>query len=233
MDAAPGQGAVLADVEDPDVPGPAVGDVEPLLVVGEQDPVGAAEAVGGELDLAVVRVDPVEVAGADLALGDVALVVAGDAEVRVGEPDRAVRTDHRVVGRVEPLALEVTGEDGDRAVVLGAGHPAVALLTGDQAALAVEGVAVAVPGHRAEDADRPGGLVPAQDPVVGDVAPDQLPPRGHVERALGPAAVPVELLEPGVPVGAGAEAVVQDLVQPELNLTRHHSCPIANGRTWF
>ena len=176
--------------------------------------VGSREAVGGEVHVPRRGVDPVHVARADLGLGAMALVVADDAEVRVGEPDRAVGTYDGVVRAVEPQAGVPVGEDGHAPVGLGAGDPPVALLAADQTALR-RGVAVDVSGRGAEDTDAAGGLVPAQEAVVRDVAPDQLPPGGQVQRALGPAAAVVQHLQPAVPVHAvsGAEAVVQDFVQ--------------------
>ena len=52
-------------------------------------------------------VDPVDV-HVDLGLGLVALVIAEQAERRIGEPDRAVRFHDDVVRRVEPLAVEAS-----------------------------------------------------------------------------------------------------------------------------
>src|SRR6266446_4937744 len=100
-----------------------------------------------------------------------ALVIAEDAELRIGEPDRAVGFHHHVVWRVEPLALVAVADHRDRAVIFGAGDAPRVMLAGDEPALAVAGVAVGVVRWLAEDADRAGLLVPAHDPVVRDVAP--------------------------------------------------------------
>ena len=91
----------------------------------------------------VLRIDPVDMAGADLAFGLVALIVGLDAVGGIGEPDRAVGLHHHVVRRIEALALPAVGDGDDRAVMLGAADAAAGMLAGDQPALAVDRVAVA------------------------------------------------------------------------------------------
>ncbi len=156
--------------EDPDVLAPAVGNVKLPFVCGERQPVGALEVVRDYLQRSGGRVKPVHVTGADLTVGPVAFVVAVDAIARVGEPQRAVGTLDDVVRAVQPLAIPAVREHGDRPVMLGAGDPAATLLAADQAALPVDGVPVGIASRMAEDASRTGGLIPAQDPVVRDVA---------------------------------------------------------------
>ena len=160
-------------------------------------PVRLVEAVGDHRRPPGGRVEPVDV-GRQLELGLVALVVAEDAVARVGEPDRAVGGHHHVVRRVQLLALEAVDEDGDRAVGLGAGHPARVVLAGDEPALAVARVAVRVVRGRAEDADVPVLLEPAHHAVVRDVAPQQVAAVAEVDRALGPAEAGRDALDSGV-----------------------------------
>jgi hypothetical protein len=62
------------------------------------------------------------------------------------------------------------------------------MLAGDQAAAAVAGVAVGVVGGLAEDRDVARFLVPAQDAVVGDVAPQEVTAVAEIDRSLGPTA---------------------------------------------
>ena len=156
------------------------------------------------------RIDAIDVAGADLALGLVALVIAVDAVGRIGEPDRAVGSDDDVVRAVEALALEALGEDRDRAVVLGAGDAPVAVLARDETAFAVDRVAVRIAGRRPEDAGLAGRLVEAQHAVVRDVAPDERTLRREVRGAFGPAAALVELLDPRRDLDQRPEALVQN-----------------------
>ena len=78
----------------------------------------------------------------------VALVVRQDPVGRIGEPDRAVGLHHHVVGRVEPLALVIVGDDRDAAVDLGARDAPVAVLARDEPPLPVDGVAVGVAARR-------------------------------------------------------------------------------------
>src|SRR6266542_3707797 len=148
-------------------------------------------------------VKAVHVTGADLTVGPVALVVAVDAIAWVGEPQRAVCALDDVVGTVQPLAVPGVREHGDRPVMLGPGDPAATLLAADQAALSVDGMAVGIASGLAEDAYRASSLIPAQDPVVRDVAEDEVAPGGEVGRSLGPTAPCVEALHPHI---AAAEA---------------------------
>src|SRR6185312_6472490 len=81
---------------------------------------------------------------------------------------------------------------------LGAAHLPSAMLAGDEAALAVAGVAVGVAGRLAEHADRSGLLFPFEDAIVGDVAPQQKAAIAEPHRPLAPAAPGIELLDRGV-----------------------------------
>ena len=136
----------------------------------------AQHALGDDRRLAGAGIEAVDV-GADLGLRLVALVVGEDAEGGIGEPDRAVRLHDHVVGRVEPLAVELVDQRRDRAVVLGARDAPPAVLAGDEPALAVARVAVGEVRGLAVDADRARLLLPLQDAVVGDVAPQQIAAR--------------------------------------------------------
>src|ERR1039458_7600036 len=88
-------GAVLGHGEQPDMPFLAVDDVQAPLVGRERQPVGPVEVAGHDAESAGARIDPVHVAGADLALRLVSFVVAVDAVGGVREPDRAVPTSPR------------------------------------------------------------------------------------------------------------------------------------------
>ena len=170
--------------------------VEHRLVRREAQPVGPQHALGRHRQPPRRRIDAVHV-GIHLGLGLVALVVAEDAEHRVREPHRAVRFHHHIVGRVEALAREVVGQHRDGAVVLGADDAPAAVLAGDEATLAVAGVAVGEVGGLAEHADGTRLLLPLQDAVVGDVAPQQVAPVADPHRPLRPAAAGGEALHAG------------------------------------
>src|SRR6266851_2432794 len=79
--------------------------VEPALVGGEAEAVGARDVAGRHGGLAAPGVEAVHVRG-QLQRRGVPLVVAEHAEGRIGEPHAVVRLDHHVVRRVEPLVLE-------------------------------------------------------------------------------------------------------------------------------
>ena len=91
----------VVDVEQADVLGARVTDVQLGLVEREGQAVGSIEVVGDDVARSGRRVDAVHVAAADLALGAVALVVAVDAIRRIGEPHRTVGVDDDVVRAVQ------------------------------------------------------------------------------------------------------------------------------------
>ena len=94
-------------------------DIEDFFVRRKAQPVGPEHAFGDDGRLSGRAVDPVDI-HVDLGLGLVALVIAEQAEDRIGEPDRAVGFDDHVVRRVQPLAVEGIDQHGDRAVIFGA-----------------------------------------------------------------------------------------------------------------
>src|SRR6185503_8853466 len=115
-----------------------------------------------------------------------------------------------VVGRVQRLALEAVEDDGDAAVVLGPGDAAGVVLAGDQTPLAIARVAVGVVRGLAEDAHRAGLLVPAHDPVVRDVAPEEGAEVAEPDRPLAPAEAGGEPLDTAVADPVAREAGVED-----------------------
>src|SRR6516162_1802451 len=85
------------------------------------------------------------------------------------------------------------------------------MLAGDEAALAIDSVAVLVTARVAEDGDRAVGLVEAQQTIVGDVGPDEITPGREISGTFGPAAAGPELLQVDVAEDEAAEALVLDL----------------------
>lgn len=118
--------------------------------------------------------------------------------------------DHAVIGRVQATAFLVgVGEDGDAAVVLVADHLARVVAKGDLPALEVEGVAVAVPGRRAEAAaDMAVLLQPAQLLVIGDVRPEQEAADSAPGRPFGPERAVMEPHDRRIPE-LGAKARIE------------------------
>ena len=109
-----------------------VEDIELLLVGREGNAVGLDEVVDDYLDVARFRIHPVHVLLFLLGLGFDALIIAADAVDGIGEPDRAIGSDDRVVRRVQFLAIVLVGDDGDRAVEFGPGDPSAAVFARDQ-----------------------------------------------------------------------------------------------------
>ena len=154
--------------------------------MGENVPGGSLEAVGDEFAAAGRLVNAVDVARPNLGVPRDAFVIAVNAVGRVGEPHGTVGRHREIVRAVEPPAVPSVGEHCAPCVVLGPDYPTQPLLTGDQAAVRVECVAVRKAGRFAEDTDRAVGLVPTHQAVVRDVAPQQVAPGGDVDRPLRP-----------------------------------------------
>ena len=149
-------------------------------------PFGWIEHVGGDRHLARRPVDAVDEAAGLLGVGLVALGVVEDPVRRVGEPDRPIRRDDDVIGRVEPPALEPVDDGRPRAVALVARDPAQAVLAGEDGAVVVERVAVREVGRLEQDRIAI-GVGPAADRVAPDIAPQDGVLVGDVDGALGPA----------------------------------------------
>src|SRR6266480_3588018 len=213
--------AVVHDIEHDDVGGvlrpiggTGVHDVELLEIGRKAEAVRAPHrALGPDRRLAA-RIETID-AGGQLELGLVSLVGAEDPVARVGEPDRAVGVDGRVIGRVELLALEGVDQDGPGAVVLAAPHSPGVVFHRDQPALVVARMPVRISGLGLVHADVAVVLAPPERAVVRDVAPDQAAPVAHPDRALAPEravvahAVP-DALQRRVALDSG-EALVTDL----------------------
>src|SRR5262249_59937332 len=102
------------------------------------------------------------------------------------DPDRVVGLDDDVMRRVERLAVEPVDERRDGAVVCGARHAPCVMLAGDEPPLPVAGIAVGVIGGLAVDARVARHLVPAQDAIVGYIAPIETARIAEIDRTLRP-----------------------------------------------
>src|SRR5262249_35603630 len=137
---------------------------------------------GGLADLRIKPPCRIARTSRDVRLSFVKLAAIG----RVGKPDAAIGVRNGVIGRIEALAVEQVGDHRRRAVVLVADHAPRQMLAGNLPALEIEGVAVAVVGRQAKDADLTGFFEPAQLAGARDVAPHQIAALGTPGRALGP-----------------------------------------------
>ena len=186
-----------------------VHDVEFFFVGREANAVGLVHVGGDDGDFARLGIEAVD-DGGEFEGGFVAFVVGHDAIAGIGEPNGAVGMDGEVVGGVEMLALKIVHEDGDGAVVLGARKAAGIVFASEEAALAVAVVAVAVVGGIAERCDFAGVSVPAEDAIVGNVAPQKIVAVAEPDRAFGPARAGVEAFDGSVALNIFCEARVDD-----------------------
>ena len=185
------EGADVARIVRVDAPG--IGDVEARFIRTEGKAVRAVEIGQHGADMARMRIDAVDIAGQRL-LAARALVIRSDAVVRIGEPDRTVRGDDDVVGRVQRLAIVTVGDHGDGAIVLRTRDAARAVFAGHEAAFPVARVAVGKIRRLAECRDAERGA-PAQHAVVGNVGEQQAIVIAEPDRPLGPVEPAGKLLE--------------------------------------
>ena len=107
------------------------------------------------------------------------------------------------VQHLDGLELAAVANKGQEAA-----DAAAAMFTGDQTALAVARIAIAVPGRLAEDADGAGFFLPFQEAIIGDVAPEQVAAVAEVHWTFGPAAAIRESFDRGERKAQGVEAGV-------------------------
>ena len=191
--------------------GAGVDHIQPALVGREGQAIGAHHVLHHRLHFAAVRVNAVDPGRADFGFGGIAFVVRVNAVGGVGEPDAVVRLDHQVIGRIQAFAVPVAGQHGALTVMLTARDAAATVFAGEHPALAVQGVAVGVPGRLLKHRDRAVGLVPAHHPVVRNIGPQQVAPGRHIDRAFCPAAATGEFLQVHIAGGIAGEARVQHL----------------------
>ena len=199
------------NVEHPDMRGPAmrdaaIDDIEQRLVGRKGEAVRADEVVGDNGGLPARGIEPIHMPR-QFRIRRVAFVGTIDAVARIGEPDRAVGGHDDVVRRIQAPALVAVHQDRDAAVRLGAGDPARVVLAGEQAPLPVARVAVGMVAVRTKHADMPVILEPAHDPVVRDVAPQQVAAIGEIHRPLRPAEPGGDALDRGIPLTRGEAPV--------------------------
>src|SRR5215212_9298544 len=130
-----------------------IADIELLLVRREAKAVRLYEVIDDHLDVTGFRIHPVDVVLLLLGLGLDALVIAANTVDGIGEPDRTVGRNDRVIRRVELLAIILVSDNRDRAIEFGPGDPPAAMFASDQASFAVDRVAVRVHRRMAEYAD--------------------------------------------------------------------------------
>src|SRR5207302_8524201 len=105
--------------------------------------------------------------------------------------------DGDVVRAGQPLASEAVGKNRDRAVIFGARRALRPQFAGDEPTLPVARIAVRVFRRLAKDADPAGLLFPLYEPVVRDVAEDEITTVTEPHRPLGKAAAAGDALDGG------------------------------------
>ena len=115
------------------------------------------------------------------------------------------------LGELSGLPSKRSAMHRDAAVVLGARDAPRVVLAGDQPPLPVARVAVGVIRRRAEHADRAGLLLPLHEPVVRDVAPQQVAAVAEPDRPFRPAHARRNALDLGAVDPIPGEGGIEDL----------------------
>jgi len=176
-------------------------------------------------DRAGPGVDPIDLAVVDLLFGAIPFVVGVDAVGGVGEPDGVVRLHHDVIGRIQPPAVPLVRDHGNRAVNLGSGDAAREMLAGDQPALVVDGVAVRIVRALAEDRDVARRFDEPHHAIVRNIRPDEIAAGGEPGRAFSPARARPQPLDAHMAGEAGLEARIENDDVRSLDLTIPHRIP--------
>src|SRR3954452_21986191 len=110
-----------------------VADIKLLLVRGESKSVGLDEIIHYDLDVAGLRINPIDIMLFLLGVGFDAFIIAADAVDGIGEPDRTIGGDSGLIRRVQPLAVQIVGDASPRAAESGAAGPSAAGFAGAHA----------------------------------------------------------------------------------------------------
>src|SRR5262249_23872140 len=142
--------------------------------------------------------------------------------------------DHHVIRRVERLAVELVNQHRDVAVVLRPRQPPRIVLAGNQPALAVARESVRVVRWLPKDAGSPRRFVPAQNAIVGDVAPKQATRITKPGRPFAPTRTGIEALDARVTDAVTREGRIE-VLHAWIRITRaflpgRESAPRQRGR---
>jgi len=174
-----------------------IDDVEKLFVRRKTKAVGLVHVGGDDGDFARFGIETID-DGGYFEGRFVAFVIGHDAVAGIAKPDGAVGMRDDVVGSVEFFALVIVHQNRDGAVVLGTRDAARIVFAGEQAALSVAVIAIAVVGRTAKNADFSRVFEPSQHAVVGNIAEQKITAITEPNGALGPARACVEPFDGGV-----------------------------------
>ncbi|KPX54935.1 Uncharacterized protein ALO35_05769 [Pseudomonas amygdali pv. lachrymans] len=191
--------------------------IQGFLVRREAQTIRTCQIIDNPGNLAVRGVYAIDAEGL-LLLDLLTFIVAFGLEGRIGEPDRPIAFAGDVVGRIERLALETVGQHGNTPVVFGTRHPpsfggSARPLTDQQPALAIAAHAIGKVRMLAVHRHLTRYLVPAHDPIVGDIADQQVATVSNPHRPFGPAHAAGQLLDAGIEYSYLGKAVIQNTDQ--------------------
>ena len=114
-------------------------------------------------------------------------IIGKDTVSRIGKPDMSVGMNHSIVRGIEAFSVKVVYENGNRSVIFGSCDTPGPVFTTDEPALPVACVSIGVVRGVAIDTHDAGGFLPFQDPVVWNIAPEEVASITEPDRSLCPA----------------------------------------------
>lgn len=163
----------------------SIGDIQQAVVRREAQAVGFFQFINNNGRFPRFRVKPVN-GFAQFKFRLMALIIAHNAVARVGEPDAAILMDNDIIGGVQFPALVIVHQDRNPAVILRSRYPPAVMFAGNETAVTIPGITIAVVRRAAKDRHLPRFFQPAQHPVIRNIAPEQKTAVAKPDRPLRP-----------------------------------------------
>src|SRR4029453_4205685 len=176
----------MINIEHSDAMQFAVDDEQSAFIGRKSQAVGLGKVFGYRGQIVVVRIQTVDVAGADLRCCFVSLVIGTNPIGRVGEPERSVRVLYHIVRAVQPASLVGPGQHLDGSVMLHSRDPPLTFFPGPDPSLPVHRTAIGEAGLRYEDIGTFADFVIAEHTIIRDVAEQHKAPSRVICRPFEP-----------------------------------------------
>ena len=153
---------------------PSINDIKFLVIRRKADTVRFLEFIYHDSCRAGIRVETIN-AGRQLKFGYVPFIVEHNTVSGIGKPDMPIRMDCYIVRCVERFSVKVVHQHSNRSVIFGSSDAPRTVFATDESPLSIAGVSVAIIGRFTVDAYFTGGFLPFQNPIVRNIAPEQIP----------------------------------------------------------
>src|SRR5690606_749206 len=115
----------------------AIGDIKFCLVGRESQSVGLVKISYDCRQFAIGWIQTIDILRRLFWFCLIAFVIGEDSIGWISKPDRAIRTNNHIVGRIQLLAVETICQDSDAAIDFGAGNATAAMLASDEPTLTI------------------------------------------------------------------------------------------------